>query len=56
MAQASAEKFEHAAPAETKKVASAPQSEHLARTPEPPLPQGKGTELSVHISALFPNV
>ena len=44
MAQASAEKFEHIGPAEKEKVASVPQGEQLASTPEPPLPKGKGTE------------
>ena len=44
MAQASAEKLEHTWPAEKERVASVPQREQLARTPEPPLPKGKGTE------------
>ena len=39
MAQASAEKLEHTGPAEKKRVASVPQREQLARTPEPPLPK-----------------
>ena len=47
MAQASAEKLEHTGPAEKKRVASVPQGEQLARTPEPPWPNGKGTEPSV---------
>ena len=47
MAQASAEKREHTGPAEKKRVASVPQREQLASTPEPPLPKGKGTEPSV---------
>ena len=47
MAQASAEKLEHTGPAEKKRVASVPQREQLARTPEPSLPKGKGTEPSV---------
>ena len=47
MAQASAEKLEHTGPAEKKRVASMPQSEQLASTPEPPLPKRKGTEPSV---------
>ena len=47
MAQASAEKLEHTGPAEKKKVASVTQREQLASTPQPPLPRGKGTELSV---------
>ena len=34
MAQASAEKLEHTGPAEKKKVASVPQREQLANTPE----------------------
>ena len=44
MAQASAEKLEHTEPAEKERVALVPQREQLARTPEPPLPKGKGTE------------
>ena len=44
MAQASAEKLEHTGPAEKKRVASMPKNKHLASTPEPPLPKGKGTE------------
>ena len=47
MAQASAEKFKHTGPAEKERVASVPQREQLARTPEPPLPKRKGTEPSV---------
>ena len=47
MAQASAEKLEHTGPAEKERVASMPQKEQLARTPEPPLPKSKGTEPSV---------
>ena len=46
MAQASAEKLKHTGPAEKERVASVPQREQLARTPEPPLPKGKGTEQS----------
>ena len=46
MAQASAEKLEHTGPAEKERVASVPQREQLASTPEPPLPKGKGTEPS----------
>ena len=38
---ASAEKLGHTGPAEWEKVASMPQSEQLARTPEPPLTKGK---------------
>ena len=41
MAQASAEKLEHTGPAEKKRVASVPQREQLARTPEPPFPNKK---------------
>ena len=41
MAQASAEKLEHTGPAEKKRVASVPQREQLARTPEPPMPKRK---------------
>ena len=44
MAQASAEKLEHTGPAEKESVASVPQREQLARTPEPSMPKGKGTE------------
>ena len=47
MAQASAEKFENTGPAEKERMASVPQREQLASTPEPPLPKGKGTEASV---------
>ena len=47
MTQASAEKFEHTGPAEKERVASVPQREQFARTPEPPLPKGTGTESSV---------
>ena len=47
MAQASAEKLEHSVPAEKERVATMPQSEQLAKTPEPPLPEEKGTEPSV---------
>ena len=47
MVHASAEKLEHTGPAEKERVASAPQREQLARTPEPPLPKEKGTEPSV---------
>ena len=41
MAQASAEKLEHAGPAEKERVASVPQREQLASTPELPLPREK---------------
>ena len=47
MAQASAKKLEHTGPAEKERVVSVPQREQMARTPEPPLPKGKGTEPSV---------
>ena len=47
MDQASAEKLEQTRPAEKERVASVPQREQLASTPEPPLPKGKGTEPSV---------
>ena len=36
MAQASAEKLDHIGPAEKERVASLPQREQLANTPEPP--------------------
>ena len=41
MAQTLAEKLEHTGPAEKERVASVPQREQLASTPEPPLPKGK---------------
>ena len=41
MAQASAEKLEYLKPAEKESVASVPQSEQLASTPEPSLPNDK---------------
>ena len=41
MAQASAEKLEHTGPAEKERVASVPQRELLARTPEPYYSKGK---------------
>ena len=49
MAQASAEKLEHTGPAEKERVALVPQREggQLARTREPPPPEGKRTQLSV---------
>ena len=47
MAQASAEKLEHIGPAEKERVASVPQREQMARTPEPPLARGKGTKPSL---------
>ena len=52
MAQATAEKLEHTGPAEKETVASVPQRERLARTPEPSLPKGKGTEPSVQSTRL----
>ena len=47
MAQALAEKLEHTGPAEKKRLASVPQREQLASTPDLLLPKGKGTEPSV---------
>ena len=47
MAQASPEKLEKTGPAKKERLASVPQREQLARTPEPPLPKGKGTKPSV---------
>ena len=44
MGQALAENLEHTGPAEKERVASVPQREQLASTPELPLPKGKGTE------------
>ena len=41
MVQASAEKLENTGSAEKKRVASLPQREQLACTPEPPLPNGE---------------
>ena len=41
MVQASAEKLEHAGPAEKERVASVPQREQLASMPEPFLPKEK---------------
>ena len=51
MAQASAKKLEQTGPAEKERVASVPQSEHLASIPEPPLP--KGTSSFVQITRLL---
>ena len=42
-----AAKLEHTRPAEKERVASVPQREQSASTPEPSLPKGKGTEPSV---------
>ena len=39
--QDSAEKLEHTEPAEKEKLATVPQREQLASTPETPLPKGK---------------
>ena len=47
IAQTSAEKLEHTGPDEKERVASVPQREQLANMPDPPLPKGKGTNLSV---------
>ena len=47
MVQASAEKLEHTGPVEKQRVASVPQREQLASTPEPTMPRGKGTEPSL---------
>ena len=44
MAQSSAEKLKHTGPAEKETVASVPQREQLARTPEPLVPKRKGTD------------
>ena len=41
MAQGSAKKLEHTGPAKKKRVATVPQSEQLASTPEPSLPKKK---------------
>ena len=47
MAQALGEMLEHTGPAEKKRVASMPQREQLASTPDPSLPKGNGTEPSI---------
>ena len=52
MAQASAEKLEHTGLSEKERVASVPQREQLASTPEPPWPKEKGTEPSVQRTSL----
>ena len=44
MTQALAEILEHIGPVKKKRVASIPQREQLASTPEPSLPKGKETE------------
>ena len=44
MAKVLAEKLEHIGPAEKERVASVPQREQMASTPEPLLPKGKGPE------------
>ena len=41
MVQALAKKLVHTGPAEKERVASVPQRQQLASTPEPPLPKGK---------------
>ena len=48
--QALAEKLEQIGPAKEGRVALAPQSEQLVRTPELLLPKGKGTEPSFQIT------
>ena len=53
MAQASAEKLEHTGPAEKERVASVPQREQLARTPEPPLPKALSSLHFPHLSLFF---
>ena len=53
MVQASAEILEHTGPAEKGRVASVPQREQLASMPKPPLPKGKGIELSVQSIRLW---
>ena len=52
MAQASAEKLEHTGPAEKERVASAPQSEQLAKMPKPPWTKETKTEPSTQITRL----
>ena len=52
MVQSLAKKLEQTGPAEKERVTSVPQREQLARTPEPPLAKGKGTELSVQSTRL----
>ena len=53
MAQASEEKVWHTEHAEKERVASVPQREQLANTPEPPLPKGKGTKPSIQSTRLY---
>ena len=53
MAQASVEKLKHIGPAEKEKVALMPQREQLTRTPEPPLPRGKGTDSCMLVRKLL---
>ena len=48
MAQISKEKLEYTGPAKKVRVASVPQKEQLACTPQRPLPKVKATESSVH--------
>ena len=43
----SGKKLKHSGPAKKERVASVPQTEQLARMPEPPLPKGEGTQPSV---------
>ena len=50
MAQTSSKKLEHSGSAEKERVALVPQSERLARTPEPTLTKRKRTELPVQIT------
>ena len=50
MAHASAEKLDQTGPAKKEKVVSVPQSGQLARTPDPPFPERKGTEPFVQIT------
>ena len=52
MAQILAKKLEQTVSTKKERVASAPQCEQLARTPEPPLPKEKETEPSVQIMRL----
>ena len=50
MTQVLTEKLELTGRAEKERVASVPQSEQLARTPDPPMPKGKRTEPFVQIT------
>ena len=49
MAYVSAKKLAQTRPAEKERMALVPLSEQVARRPEPPLSQGKGTEPLVQI-------